>query len=221
MNNYYKFGRAMVWAGLVSFVVYTFCFGVILIVNPPFVWTNMADFAAYVSVNPQIWKYLGMASMIIFACAYLMLVVCAGECAGPGKSLSARLAALFALAFAICISINYFVQLTATRLQMSAGQTEGLLQFTQSFNISALGAINMLGWTLFYGLSSLFLVFCLWDNKPVRIAGLANTIMMAFAMIGYGLNNYLILLVTMNIGLGGAGLALLITMLCYFRQKRV
>jgi hypothetical protein len=34
---------------------------------------------------------------------------------------------------------------------------DGLIQFTQSYNISAINGINMLGWTVFYGLCSLAL----------------------------------------------------------------
>ncbi len=174
MHHIYKFSRAMVWLGLAAVAVYTVCFILILLVNPPFVWRDMADFAAYVSAYPQIWKYLGMAAMIVFSGAYVALIVCAGETAGPERAVASRLAALFALAFMVCISINYFVQITATRLQMAAGQTEGLLQFTQSYGISALAAINMLGWTLFFGLSSLMLAVVLWRDKAVRIAGIAT-----------------------------------------------
>jgi hypothetical protein len=59
--------------------------------------------------------------------------------------------------FCVCVSVAYFVQITSTRLQIQAGNMDGLIQFTQSYNISAINGINMLGWTVFYGLCSLAL----------------------------------------------------------------
>jgi hypothetical protein len=44
-------------------------------------------------------------------------------------------------------------------LQIEEGITEGLSQFVQSFPISGIAAINMLGWTVFFGLSSIFVGF--------------------------------------------------------------
>jgi len=219
MNHPAILGRSLIWAALMVLAVYTACFVVILIVNPPFTWTTWSAFASYSAAYPQCWKYVGMAMMLAFACFYAGITACAALTAPAERLVFARLAELFALAFAVCVSINYFVQLTATRLQLAAENSEGLLQFTQSYPISALNAIHMLGWTLFFSLSTLALALCLWPYKPVRWAALANSGMMVAGMIGYALNSYPLLLATMNLGLGATMLTLLLALLSYFSRS--
>ncbi len=46
--------------------------------------------------------------------------------------------------FFVLIGINYFIQISAVRLQIKAGQTNGLGQFIQANPVSVFSAINML-----------------------------------------------------------------------------
>jgi len=53
--------------------------------------------------------------------------------------------------------MNYFVQFSVVRLSILKGQFEGLEQFVQWNPNSAFYSLNLLGWTLFLGLSSFFI----------------------------------------------------------------
>lgn len=221
-KNSTKLGLLMSVTALVSFVLYIICFTCILMVNQPFTWTNINDLAAYEINNQSVFKYIGMICMIVFSCTFVVMVLCIGEKAGEEKKVIANTASLFALAFCVSISINYFVQITATRMQMQNGFTEGLTQFTQSNNISALNAINMLGWTVFYAISSLVLGYLFDDSRLGKAAKwfcTANSIIMITGFIGYMLNHFMILMLTMNMGLGAASIGIIVCIMLYLKKS--
>jgi len=142
--------------GISAFVVYILSFVIILFINPAFTWTDFNAFLAYTAKYDQFFKYLAMFFMLVYGICFVIQLVCIDEFIDKSKHFYAKLAMLFGLGFAVLIGINYFIQLSAVRLQLESGQTEGLEQFIMSFPISGIASINMLGWTLFFGLASLF-----------------------------------------------------------------
>ena len=216
-------GFAVSVGALGAFLLYTVCFVVILLVNPPFSWEGIEALAAYEARVQTVWKYVGMGCMIAYACAFPVLAVCAGELAGPEKRLPARIAGVFSVAFCGAVALAYFVQLTATRLQLERGHTEGLVQFTQSYSISALNAGNMLGWTVFYPLATLALALLFGGTRAGKLTRnfcLLNTALMAVGFVGYLCDHFLTLLLTMNLGLGFAGIGMLAGMAAFFRKGK-
>ena len=218
-----KMGRRAALVSLYAFAVYTLCVCCIFAVNPPFQWTGLPDFIRYTQENPQLFKYAGMLCMLLYACAFPVLLLAQREKLPLSYKLYGDAACVFSLAFCICVGVNYFVQLTATRLQLLTGTSAALEQFTQSFPISALNGINMLGWTVFYGLSTFFLYKALGGAQSARaLRGfcLANSVMMLVGGIGYAFNLVPLVAVTMNIGLGGAGIGMLTCILLQTHKKR-
>ena len=71
-----------------------------------------------------------------------------------------RIALSLGIGFAVLAGLFYFVQITAVRWSVQLGETTGLEQIIQANPLSALAAMNMLGWTLFLGLASLFFSTC-------------------------------------------------------------
>ncbi len=215
-------GRIASITALLSFIIYTGCFAAILLVNKSFAWTNIHDLATY-EAKSHIWlKYVGMATMVVYACAFLIIAVCFAQGAPAERAAVGKIAVCFALAFCIAVSISYFVQMTSTRLQLQSNVSESLTQFTQSYNISAINGINMLGWTLFYALSTLALAF-LSDATALGIslkwAFLCNTLMMFAGLVGFMLNHFWTLALTMNLGLGGTGLWMILCLMQYFKLR--
>ncbi len=94
--------------------------------------------------------------MLLFGPAYVLLLCAIYGLAGDEKRVLARVSLCFGVAFAALTGIHYFVQLSAVRLSISRGETQGLEQIVQANPLSAFSAINMLGWTFFLGSSSLF-----------------------------------------------------------------
>ena len=73
-------------------------------------------------------------------------------------------------------------------MQIDSGHTSGLEQFIQANPISAMAAINMLGWTVFFGLSCIFAGLALGNTKLEKVskyAFLANGVLMFIGVIGY------------------------------------
>ena len=208
--------------GIATFVLYTFCFIAILVVNPIFIWTNFENYIISVQTTNQIFKHIAMFLMIVYGVCFLIQVCSISEFAVKAKKYFAKLAELFGIGFLTLISINYFVQLTTVRMQVYTGQTDGLEQFIQANPVSGMAAINMLGWTIFFGLSCLFAGLALGNTKiekVIKYAFLSNGVMMFLGLIGYLFDISVVVFLCMNLGMGSAILIATIPLCCLFKRS--
>jgi hypothetical protein len=133
-----------------------------------------------------------------------------------------RLGVHFGLLFAGLVSLHYFVQVTAVRLSLQHNQLAGLEQIVQANPFSAVSAINMLGFTLFLGLASLFVGFAFnggkWE-RILRFAFLLNGLFMLAGGLGYILQINLLIFLTLNFGLGGALLVVFVAAMKLFKAQ--
>lgn len=201
------------WAAVIAiaaFIAYTVCFIVILFVNPLFLWTNYETYIKAVQTTNQTFKHIAMFFMLIYGACFVIQLCSIEEIAEVSRKYYAKLAELFGIVFFTLIGINYFIQISSVRMQIKAGQTDGLEQFIQSNPISGIAAVNMLGWTIFFGLSCIFAAWAFGNTRIERIiryAFLANGIMMLTAAIGYLFDIAIVVFLLMNIGMGAAVLA--------------
>ena len=212
--------KAGYWAsviGIAAFIVYTFCFLGILVVNPIFIWINFDNYIMSVQTTNQVFKHIAMILMIVYGVCFVIQVCSIDEIVERSKKYYAKLAELFGIGFLTLICINYFVQITTVRMQIDMGQTNGLEQFIQANPISGMAAINMLGWTIFFGLSCIFAGLALGNTKieqVIKYAFLSNGVMMFLGVIGYLLDKSVVVFLCMNLGMGSAILIATIP-LCY------
>ena len=158
-----------------------------------------------------------MILMIVYGVCFVIQVCSIDEIVERSKKYYAKLAELFGIGFLTLICINYFVQITTVRMQIDMGQTNGLEQFIQANPISGMAAINMLGWTIFFGLSCIFAGLALGNTKieqVIKYAFLSNGVMMFLGVIGYLLDKSVVVFLCMNLGMGSAILIATIP-LCY------
>ena len=139
-----------------TFVVWIVCFIGIAITSPLFYWTNLPDYITYFQSNGQYLQNIAKFFMLLFGPLYVLLINSYYDYAAENKKV-VRISLLFGLAFAILSSIHYFEQLTAVRINIGSGQINGLEHFVQANPYSVMSSINMLGWTVFLGLSSFFI----------------------------------------------------------------
>ena len=208
--------------GIATFVLYTFCYIAILVVNPIFIWTNFENYIMSVQTTNQIFKHIAMFLMIVYGVCFLIQVCSISEIAVKAKKYFAKLAELFGIGFLTLISINYFVQLTTVRMQVYTGQTDGLEQFIQANPVSGMAAINMLGWTIFFGLSCLFAGLALGNTKiekVIKYAFLSNGVVMFLGLIGYLFDISVVVFLCMNLGMGSAILIATIPLCCLFKRS--
>lgn len=142
---------------VITFLVFTICFVVIVSTPPRFTWTNLADYLLFATGRSQILQHVARFAMLLFGPLYVVLLNCIYKHTPPEKRVLARIGADFGLAFAVLTGINYFVQLSVVRLSMLKGELHGLEQIVQANPVSGISAITMLGGTVFPGLSALFI----------------------------------------------------------------
>jgi len=212
------------WTSLIciaTFVVWTVCFLAIFKINPIFEWTNLIDYINYTENYNQSFKFLAQASMLIFAPAFLIMIHSINDYATEKKKILSRIGISFATIFVACIGINYFVQISSVRLSIAKGQIAGLEQFIQSNPTSGIAGINMVGWTVFFSLASLFIAPIFTGNrlnKVIRYAFIANGIICLLGGIGFVLDNIAIIFLTINLGMGAATMTATTTLFMFFRR---
>lgn len=148
------------WAALSATVVgYVYLVGYIVLLATYRVvpWTDIQGFAAAL-VTPY-----GTALTVLQVLAFLQAlaigttVITLHETAEPSRRVFTRIAVAAATIFVALSSLHYYVQWASVRQSILKGNLEGLAQFVQFNFDSPLSAVNMLGWTLFYGLAALAL----------------------------------------------------------------
>jgi len=212
------------WASVIAatlFVIFIASFAGIAMASPLFVWTNLSHYVSYTSAHSQVFKHIAQTSMLLFGPAFVVLVGCIHENASASQKVLTRIALGFAVIFATLIGMHYFVQISAVRMNLSKGQVDGIEQFLQGKPDSAMSAINMLGWTLFFGLSSLFVAPVFGGEriqKWIRFLFVLNGVCCLLAGIGYVTENVAVVFLTINLGMGGCVTILSFLLAAHFRQ---
>jgi len=213
------------WAAVVAFatfIVYVVCFTAILLSGPPLMWTTLADYLAYVERYGGSFQPLAKGAMLLFGLGFVVLLNCVHERARRERKILTRIALDFGLLFAGAVGMHYFTQISAVRINVLAGRTEGLEHFVQANPYSILSAINMLGWTVFLGLSSLFVAPAFSGGKRERVIRWAFTLTGLFCLgggIGYVWEIPGLVFVTINLGMGGAVMVATAALAFWFREN--
>jgi len=214
------------WAAIIclsSFIIWTISFVGIVITSPLYMWTNLEEYISFTKSNSQFFQYLAKSFMIVFALSYLVLVAVFQEIASAEKRIFAKIAVLFGLMFALLASIHYFVQISTIRFAFQANDFEGIEHFLQAKPTSFLASINVLGWTFFLGLSSLFLIFSFKTKevtKGIKIGLFITTISCLISGLSFLFQIDIITFFFLNLGLGGGMLFLTISASRYFTKLK-
>jgi len=208
---------------LTSFVVWIISFTGIAISSPLFYWTNLEEYIDFVNNNNQFFQYLAKSFMIIFALGYMVLLFVFYEFVGIQRQLLAKIAIAFSLMFALLTTVHYFVQISAVRFAFIEEQFSGMEHFIQAKPTSVMSSVNMLAWTIFLGLSSLFMYFSFVPDsvtKSVRLGLLINSISCFFAGIGFLFQVDLITFISINLGVGVAFFMITISAIRFFIKQK-
>jgi hypothetical protein len=210
------------WSALLclgTFLIFTVCFIVAFTMPPIFHWTTMQDYLAYSNPASQPFKSVAQLMMLFFAPLYVVLLSSIYDLAGSEKKPLARAALLMGVIFAGLISMHYFIQLSTVRLGIANGQVAGLDQFVQANPASAISAINLLGWSLFFGLSSLLIALVFAGRgleQFIRVVFLINGVCCLLGGVGFDITPLVFL--TINFGMGGAVIAITLALCLLFRR---
>lgn len=214
------FGAALL--GVLAFVVYIVCFVAILATGPLFLWTDFDAYLVYVQQYHSFWPELGRFTMIVFGLCWVVTLAVVEERTASDRKILARLGLLFALAAVTLFGGFYFVQISAVRLNLAQGTVSGLMQVIQGNPYSAFAALNMMGWTIFLGLSSLFVAPVFGGGRletVIRWAFLVNGVNCLVGALGYVFNITLVVFLSMNLVLGGALITVMVGLALWMRKK--
>jgi hypothetical protein len=218
-----KLGFWSAFLSAIAFIVFTICFVAILVVSPIFTWTDLSAYVAYVNDNNQIFQHLARSTMFLFGPLFIVMLNSVHDYADDDKKILTRISIGFGIGFAILICINYFVQLSVVRQNIEKGHLEGLIQIVQANPTSVISAVNMLGWSLFLGMSSLFVGPVFSGSrleKIIRIMFLLNGIFCILGGIGYVFEIVLLLFLSINFGMGGSVTIMTILLCVLFRRLK-
>jgi hypothetical protein len=219
-----KLGYYSAWISIACFITWIICFIAIYRSNQDLLWSNLENYIRNVKAFNQTWKYIAQFAMMLFPVFFLVMTNSVHQFSSDTMKPLSRLALCFAAMFALCAGMHYFVQISAVRLSIEKNQLAGLEQFVQANPTSGMAAINMLGWSLFLGLSSLFIAPVLKGSKAAktaRIAFIANGLICITGGVAYVFDNIVIIFLCMNIGMGGALLVAIIALLSVFRSDQI
>jgi hypothetical protein len=135
----------------------------------------------------------------------MILTIVFYEFATTERKILAKIGIVFSIMFALVSSIHYFVQISSVQFAIAENEYSGLEHFLQSNPTSFLSSVNMLGWTLFLALSTLFMYLGLIPKsgtKGIRLGLLISAISCIFGGIGYLFQIDLVTFVFMNLGIG-------------------
>ncbi|MGD9403463.1 MAG: hypothetical protein PVF95_14485 [bacterium] len=114
--------------------------------------------------------------------AFLVLAVSIHQLASPDRKIYSHVAVAFATAYAVLISINYYVQLTWVMPRLAAGRTAGMEQFLFVPFDSFLYAVDILGYS-FMSVATLFAAMVFTGRGIERVAHwflIANGLLLPF-----------------------------------------
>jgi hypothetical protein len=114
--------------------------------------------------------------------SFLVLAVSIHQLASPDRRIWSHAAVAFATAYAVLISLNYFVQLTWVARRLVAGQTHGIEPFLFTPFDSFLYAVDILGYS-FMSVATLFAAMVFTGkglNRIARLFLIANGLLLPF-----------------------------------------
>jgi hypothetical protein len=211
------------WSALISaatFIIWIISFAGIAVTSPLFTWTNLPDYLDYINSNGQFFQYLAKSFMIVFSISFLLVMISLGELVSKERKVLAKAGIVFTILFSLLSGLHYFIQVSSVRWAIVNGNLEGIQHFLQADPQSFMVAANMLGWTLFLGLGSLFMSAALKGEvrlRLVRIVLLINGISCLAAGFGYLAQIDIITFFFINLGVGAA---LLVLTVSYARLTR-
>ncbi len=205
-----------------TFLVFIVCFVSIIVTGPPFTWTNLNNYIKHLNENNQIFLYIAQVAMLLFGPLYIIIVSSIYDYAPAGRKVLAQIGLSFGIIFTVLIGMSYFIQLSVIRLNLAREVLDGLEFFIMVNPSSIILAILMLGWTLFFGLSSLFIAPIFSGGRlenTIKIAFLANGIFCLLGGVGFVFDIKVLVFAAINFGMGAAVMVATIALTHLFKKR--
>lgn len=134
------------------------------------------------SVSTPLGIVVLLTPSLFLGSSFLVLMVSVHELASSDRRIWSHTAVVFATAYTVLISINYFVQLTWVAPRIVAGRTQGIEPFLFTPFDSFLYAVDILGYS-FMSVATLFAAMVFPGrglNRVVKVFLIANGLLLPF-----------------------------------------
>jgi hypothetical protein len=134
------------------------------------------------NASTPIGLFVLLTPSLFLGSSFLVLVVSIHYLSSPDRKVWSHAAVAFATAYAVLISINYYVQLTWVAPRLAAGQTQGIEPFLFTPFDSFLYSVDILGYS-FMSIATLFAARVFTGNgleRVVRLFLTANGLLLPF-----------------------------------------
>ncbi len=149
------------WSAVFLFLTgigYATGFIIMILYFPGNAWRGVEGFAADYRTGWGMVLLFMQLMAFLQPLAFATLVSSVYDLAASDKKMWGRIGLLFAFAFMVVSSINYFIQITVVRQSVMTGQLDGVGQLIQLNPGSPMFALVLLSWGLFQGLASLAII---------------------------------------------------------------
>ena len=133
----------------------------------------------------------------LLSLAFLFVSVVIYRITTEHKKILSTIGLMFALVFLTLSSMHYYIQWAAVNRGIATGNLEGLSMFVQSNFDSPISALNVIGWTLFFGMADIFFAFCFdasRKGKNIKFGLLLNGIVSVLTALLFVINFKIIML---------------------------
>lgn len=178
--------------------LYAIAYVMIMIFFPPEPWVDIQTFALSFK---GAYKFLFTVTQVLAWLLSLLFVFMGAAVVRKTKEykkIYGTIALVFGSIFLTLSTIHYYIQWTTVCAGLSSGNLSGLSMLVQSNFDSPVSAINILGWTLFFGVANTFLALCFdWSGraKSIRIGFLVSGTVSIIASVLFTLNIKIIMLI--------------------------
>lgn len=153
------------WSALLftlSAVAYGASAGIFFSIYPMPVWTDIHAYACFMNSSSQKLFSLCQAMAFLAGPLFILLLCSIHDFAQEEKKILTRIGLCLSTIFVTLASMCYFVQFTILPQSIASGQLGGLDQLVELNTLSFMTAMVVLGWGMFFGLTTLFIapVFC-------------------------------------------------------------
>lgn len=205
-NIYPDIGLVISKFNIYLLTIFTLCFIAIPIFNPIYIFDNAHGYIEFTKNNNQWLKYIAQASMLIFSILWTIILSKYDSNISDSNKSNFNIAKQFGLLFTAMTSINYFIQLSTLRIAIDNNRLEEIESIIMTNPNSLILGINMLGWTLFFGISNLFFAFSLDVNTKIdqylKFSLILQSIVSFLGALSFILNLTIFTFIVMNLFLG-------------------
>ncbi|MCB0213892.1 MAG: hypothetical protein KDJ52_31415, partial [Anaerolineae bacterium] len=90
-----KLGFWSAFLSAITFIVFIVCFVAIALLNPLFIWTDLAAYVAYINDNGQLFQHSARLAMLLFGSLFIVLLNSIYDYADEDKKILAKISISF------------------------------------------------------------------------------------------------------------------------------